>query len=83
MWEKKIFESAQKDFNEMIGDTKPKLQSNGKNEHTQKKKPRQHDTMRQPTPPKDSNQHTVPLEGNEGVITRLLSARGLCYKEKN
>lgn len=39
--------------------------------------------MRQPTPPKDSNWHTVPPEGKEGIIAHLLSARGLCYKEKN
>lgn len=38
--------------------------------------------MRQPTPQKDSNQHTVPPERKEGIMACLLSRGGLCYKEK-
>lgn len=47
------------------------LQSNRMNEH-----------KNQPTPPEDSYRHSFP-RGKEGIIARLLSARGLCYKETN
>lgn len=81
MGERNVYERAQKDFDELTWRHKAyNLQNNGKNGHKIKKS-RQHNTMRQPTPPKDSNRHAVPPEGDNRRIAHLLSATGLCYKE--